>query len=146
LNVAVYAIDIIAVANQDHTQADCVAVVVSTIGNNCHLIGTDGDPVEFESLVEPLRRCPGLVGKPKLFFYEACAWFGVRSFFSQDETGMTLLYSQICPNGHLPLTVICVMWPLCVCPSAAHFLLKQSVLNSHLSCTATNFWSLYLIA
>jgi hypothetical protein len=33
------------------------------------------------------------------------------------------------------------MRPLCFCPSVAHFLLKQSVLNSHLSYTATNFWS-----
>jgi hypothetical protein len=49
-------------------------------------------------------------------------------------------YSQIWPNGHLPLTIICVMWPLCFCPSAAHSLLKQSVLNGHLSYTATNFW------
>jgi hypothetical protein len=50
-------------------------------------------------------------------------------------------YSQICPDGHLPLTVICVMRPLCFCPSAAHSLLKQSVLNGHLSYTATNFWT-----
>jgi hypothetical protein len=51
-------------------------------------------------------------------------------------------YSQICPNGHLPLTVICVTQPLCFCPSAAHSLQKQSVLNGHLSYTATNFGSL----
>jgi hypothetical protein len=31
-------------------------------------------------------------------------------------------YSQICPNGHQPLTVIWVTRPLCFCPSAAHFL------------------------
>jgi hypothetical protein len=37
--------------------------------------------------------------------------------------------------------VICVMQPLCFCPSAAHSLQKQSVLNSHLSYAATNFWS-----
>jgi hypothetical protein len=41
--------------------------------------------------------------------------------------------------GHLPLTVICVMRPLCL--SAAHFLLKQFVLNGHLSYAATNVWS-----
>jgi hypothetical protein len=44
------------------------------------------------------------------------------------------------------LTVICLQWPSvlcshCFCPSAAHYLLKQSVLNGHLSYTATNFWS-----
>jgi hypothetical protein len=50
------------------------------------------------------------------------------------------VYSHVCPNGHLPLTIICVMRPLCFCPAAAHSLVKQSVLNGHLSHTATNFW------
>jgi hypothetical protein len=34
------------------------------------------------------------------------------------------------------------MQPVGFCLSAAHSLLKQSVLNGHLSYTATNFWSL----
>jgi hypothetical protein len=34
------------------------------------------------------------------------------------------LYRQICPNGHLPLTVICVIRPHCFCPYAADSLLK----------------------
>jgi hypothetical protein len=50
-------------------------------------------------------------------------------------------YSQIGPSGHLSLTVICVMRPFICCPSAVHFLLKQSVLHGHLSYTDTNFWS-----
>jgi hypothetical protein len=37
------------------------------------------------------------------------------------------------------LMVICIMRSLCFCPSAAHSLFKQSVLNGHLSYTATNF-------
>jgi hypothetical protein len=60
-------------------------------------------------------------------------------FFSDD---ISMHYSRICPKGHLPLTVTCVMCPLCFCTSAAHYLLKQSVLNGHLSDTATNFGSL----
>jgi hypothetical protein len=39
------------------------------------------------------------------------------------------------------MVTCCVMWPLCFCPSAAHSLLKQSVLNGHLYNTVTNFWS-----
>jgi hypothetical protein len=35
------------------------------------------------------------------------------------------IFSQICPDGHLSLTVICVLWPVCFCPSAAHSLLKK---------------------
>jgi hypothetical protein len=50
--------------------------------------------------------------------------------------------SQICPSDHLPSTAICLMQPVCFWHSAAQFLLKQSVLTSHLSYTATNFWSL----
>jgi tryptophan-rich sensory protein len=41
----------------------------------------------------------------------------------------------------LSLMAICLMQPDCFWPSIAHCLSKQSVLNSHLSYTATNFWS-----
>jgi hypothetical protein len=56
----------------------------------------------------------------------------VKSVKSIFHSKPQMEYSQIWPNGHLPLAVICVMWPLCFCPSAAHSLLKQSVLNAHL--------------
>jgi hypothetical protein len=62
-------------------------------------------------------------------------WFKYRMLLVvQDAVVGTLsniIYSQICPNGHLHSMVICVMRPLCFCPSAARSLLKQSVLFSH---------------
>jgi hypothetical protein len=52
-------------------------------------------------------------------------------YLEQDEAcmerkGTQLFYSQIESNDHLPLTVICVMRPLCFCPSA-----QPSVLYGH---------------
>jgi hypothetical protein len=64
-----------------------------------------------------------------------------RKAFTDCNNPCEIEYSQICPNSHLPLTVICVLRPLSFCFSAAHPLLKQSVLNGHLSYTSTIFWS-----
>jgi hypothetical protein len=50
------------------------------------------------------------------------------------EGRLVFNYSQICFNGHLPLTAICALF--CFCPSMVDSLLKQSVLNGHLPSTA----------
>jgi hypothetical protein len=62
---------------------------------------------------------------------------GHLSDLSAKSHPQALLYSQICPNGHLSLTAICLMRPVCFWPSVAHCQSQQSVLKGHL----TNFWS-----
>jgi hypothetical protein len=48
-------------------------------------------------------------------------------------------YSQICPNSHRPLTVICLLRQVCFWLSAKHSQIKLTALLSY---TATDFWSM----
>ncbi|XP_048206243.1 caspase-9 [Perognathus longimembris pacificus] len=68
-------------AQRDHRALDCCVVVILSHGCQAsHLqfpgavYGTDGHPVSVERIVNIFNgtRCPGLGGKPKLFFIQAC--------------------------------------------------------------------------
>jgi hypothetical protein len=53
-------------------ECDCFGVAVLTHGEDKGLIyGTDGS-ITVDNLVQPLKGCKGLAGKPKLFFIQAC--------------------------------------------------------------------------
>ncbi|KAL8619225.1 hypothetical protein ACOMHN_050007 [Nucella lapillus] len=60
-------------AAQDHSDADCFGCAILSHGLEGYLYGTDGR-VSLEVLTLPFKgeRCPSLVGKPKLFFIQAC--------------------------------------------------------------------------
>ncbi|KAK7113005.1 caspase-3-like isoform X2 [Littorina saxatilis] len=60
-------------AAQDHSDADCFACAILSHGMEGYVYGTDGR-VSLEVLTLPFKgeRCPCLVGKPKLFFVQAC--------------------------------------------------------------------------
>ncbi|NP_001098140.1 caspase-3 [Oryzias latipes] len=60
-------------SNQDHSKFASFACVILSHGEEGVIYGTDG-PVSFNKLIECLkgRSCLSLVGKPKLFFIQAC--------------------------------------------------------------------------
>ncbi|XP_078660614.1 caspase-7-like isoform X2 [Branchiostoma floridae x Branchiostoma belcheri] len=60
-------------AREDHRDADCFACAILSHGEEGVIYGTDGC-MEVTEITKPFRgdRCPGLVGKPKLFFLQAC--------------------------------------------------------------------------
>lgn len=60
-------------AAQDHSDADCFGCAILSHGLVGYVYGTDGR-VSLEVLTLPFKgeRCPSLVGKPKLFFVQAC--------------------------------------------------------------------------
>ncbi|XP_076441721.1 caspase-3-like isoform X2 [Babylonia areolata] len=60
-------------AAQDHADADCFGCAILSHGEEGYVYGTDGR-VSLEVLTLPFKgeRCPSLVGKPKLFFVQAC--------------------------------------------------------------------------
>ncbi|XP_051982997.1 caspase-3-like isoform X2 [Xyrauchen texanus] len=61
------------VARDDHSRCASFVCVMLSHGDEGVFFGTDG-AVEFKSLTSLFRgdRCPSLVGKPKLFFIQAC--------------------------------------------------------------------------
>ncbi|XP_053660674.1 caspase-1-like [Anopheles marshallii] len=61
------------IANEDHSQNDCLVVVVMTHGDKDVLHASD-DSYPVGRLWEPFvgNGCKTLVGKPKLFFIQAC--------------------------------------------------------------------------
>lgn len=60
-------------AKADHSNHDCLAVVVLSHGENGFVYGADG-PIRLDDLAKSVRpdKCPSLAGKPKLFFVQAC--------------------------------------------------------------------------
>ncbi|XP_002730721.1 caspase-7-like [Saccoglossus kowalevskii] len=68
------------VSRDDHSDCDCVAVAILSHGDNRGVYGTDGI-IAVEKLAEYLDgdNCPTLVGKPKLFFIQACRGFKLDS-------------------------------------------------------------------
>ena len=58
-----------------HSELTCFVVIILTHGNRGILYGTDGKAVFIDKeIIEPFRgnNCPNLLGKPKLFIFQAC--------------------------------------------------------------------------
>ncbi|XP_050427875.1 caspase-1-like isoform X2 [Adelges cooleyi] len=61
-------------SNDDHTDNDCLAIVVLTHGINSSFIYAKDNPYPVEFLWNSFTadKCPTLAGKPKIFFIQAC--------------------------------------------------------------------------
>jgi hypothetical protein len=73
-------------AQYDHRNYDCVVVCILTHGIPGKLYGSNGDLIEVQKLVSLFNgdQAPTLVGKPKLFFLQACR--GDNFDYGQDES------------------------------------------------------------
>ena len=62
------------VASLDHTKFDCLLIAILTHGTNGQLYGSDGKLISVQDIVKLFNgaQCPSLVGKPKIFFLQAC--------------------------------------------------------------------------
>nr|XP_046215266.1 caspase-8 isoform X2 [Oncorhynchus gorbuscha] len=67
-------------AGRSHIQADALVVCVLSHGEKGCVLGTDGGGVPIRSLTQPFtsKQCPSLMGKPKLFFIQACQGKGFQ--------------------------------------------------------------------
>ncbi|XP_069961870.1 caspase-3 isoform X1 [Bactrocera oleae] len=95
------------VATEDHSQYDCFVLVVMTHGDKGKVCAAD-DFYSTEELWEPLLgdNCPTLLGKPKLFFIQACRGkriqqpvliaprtFSQRAMFSNSSMSERTIYA-----------------------------------------------------
>ncbi|CAL1542393.1 unnamed protein product [Lymnaea stagnalis] len=60
-------------SRQDHSSNGCFVCVILTHGEKDFIYGTDG-PLAIKDVILPFtdEKCPALVGKPKIFFIQAC--------------------------------------------------------------------------
>lgn len=59
-------------ARMDHSEYDALVICVLSHGLEGSVMGVDGLKVSIKELYKPFTNCPTLVGKPKLFFIQAC--------------------------------------------------------------------------
>ncbi|XP_035697785.1 malignant fibrous histiocytoma-amplified sequence 1 homolog [Branchiostoma floridae] len=60
------------VSRRDHGSYDCFVLFLLSHGGETGVLGTDGQHVSVDSIVSSFQACKSLVGKPKLFFIQAC--------------------------------------------------------------------------
>ncbi|XP_006825255.1 caspase-3-like, partial [Saccoglossus kowalevskii] len=62
------------ISSQDHSKADCIIVCILSHGEEGVVCGVDGNRVIVKDLTSHFNAiaCPSLMGKPKLFFIQAC--------------------------------------------------------------------------
>ncbi|XP_019626604.1 PREDICTED: malignant fibrous histiocytoma-amplified sequence 1 homolog [Branchiostoma belcheri] len=60
------------VSKRDHSSYDCFVLFLLSHGAETGVLGTDGEHVSVDSIISSFQACKSLVGKPKLFFIQAC--------------------------------------------------------------------------
>jgi hypothetical protein len=60
------------IAEIDHTASDCFLCVVMSHGIDDKIVASDSEEISFEEIMAPIKSCPSLENKPKLFFFQAC--------------------------------------------------------------------------
>ncbi|XP_017556914.1 caspase-6-like [Pygocentrus nattereri] len=81
-------------AEADHTDADCFGCVFLSHGEESHVFAHD-DMVDIKEITALFRgdQCKSLVGKPKIFIFQACRW----DITDNAVAGMALneMYSEV---------------------------------------------------
>ena len=60
------------IASINHEHFDCFLCVVMSHGNEEKIVTSDSKLISFEEIMEPIKACPTLLNKPKMFFFQAC--------------------------------------------------------------------------
>ena len=57
---------------KSHENYDCFLCVVMSHGIDDHIVTRDNQLISFAEIMAPIKSCPTLIGKPKMFFFQAC--------------------------------------------------------------------------
>jgi len=82
-------------AGKDHTDCDCFAMAVLSHGDEGQVFGTD-EAMQIKKLVEPLKQCESLRGKPKLFFVQVCTSAGHNWQYTYILYEIIMIIINIC--------------------------------------------------
>ena len=56
----------------NHKDFDCFLCVVMSHGNEDNIVTGDNKLMNFKEIMAPIKSCPTLLNKPKMFFFQAC--------------------------------------------------------------------------
>ncbi|XP_036359069.1 caspase-3-like [Octopus sinensis] len=89
----------------DHTNYNCFVCVILSHGEDDNQIYGIDDKVKLDDLVEMLlpNRCPSLIGKPKLFFVQACRGTKLDSGAVMHDAGDVRVRHQNIKSQKVPL-------------------------------------------
>ena len=74
-------------AKLNYEKYDCFLCVVMSHGNDEKIVTSDNKAISFEEIMSPIKECPTLVGKPKLFFFQACR--GENEMVNREDSGVS---------------------------------------------------------
>ena len=60
------------IASINHENFDCFLCVVMSHGNEDNIVTSDSELISFDEIMAPIKSCPTLLNKPKMFFFQAC--------------------------------------------------------------------------
>jgi caspase 7 len=73
---------------ENHSDYDCFGVAVLSHGDEGVIFGVDGI-ISIDRFVNPIKQCKSLVGKPKIFFFQACRGTDLDCGIESDAVGET---------------------------------------------------------
>jgi hypothetical protein len=75
-------------SKENYSDCDCFGTAVLSHGDNDVIFGVDST-IHIDNLVSPIKSCVSLVGKPKIFLFQACRGNELDSGIQADAVGDT---------------------------------------------------------
>uniref|UniRef100_A0A3B3C6K6 Caspase-6 n=1 Tax=Oryzias melastigma TaxID=30732 RepID=A0A3B3C6K6_ORYME len=123
-------------AEEDHSDADCFLLVFLSHGKDNYVYTHDG-MINIQDIIHAFRgdNCPSLVGKPKIFIFQACRG---------DKPDTPVVASGATDHQEVINKVVIDASALNTLPAAADFIMCFSVAEGFFSLRDTNNGSWYI--